>query len=156
MQNTPSTPTTEVLQPRDCWNLLRSVSLGRLALWAGDHPEVFPLTYLTDQETIIFRTGPGTKLSAVLGGAPVALEADEIDAQTNVAWSVVVKGRARELEHTDEFLASNAPRLIAWEPGTKDHFIRITPEVVTGRRFLAASRHAWDASLDDASRSGLE
>ncbi|WP_150461136.1 pyridoxamine 5'-phosphate oxidase family protein [Nesterenkonia ebinurensis] len=156
MQNTPSTPTTEVLQSRDCWDLLRSVSLGRLAVWTGDHPEIFPLTYLTDQKTIIFRTGPGTKLSAVLGDTPVALEADEIDTRTNIAWSVVVKGRAQQMEHTEEFLTGNAHRLIAWEAGTKDYFIRITPEVVTGRRFLVAGPHAWEASLDDASRSGLE
>ncbi|MCH8561567.1 pyridoxamine 5'-phosphate oxidase family protein [Nesterenkonia sp. LB17] len=156
MQKTPSTPRTEVLESRECWELLRSVSLGRLAVWTGDHPELFPVTYLVDQRTIVFRTGPGTKRTAALGSSPVAFETDGVDPRTNVAWSVIVKGTAAEVEQTDDSLSSSSRRLFPWESGEKDHFVRITPEVVTGRRFIVAHPQAWDISLNDATRSGLD
>ncbi|RJN32862.1 pyridoxamine 5'-phosphate oxidase family protein [Nesterenkonia natronophila] len=156
MDTSPSVPRTEILDAQDCWDLLRSVSLGRLAVWSEDHPEIFPLTYLIDRQTVVFRTGTGTKLTAALRGAPVALEADGVDPRTNVAWSVVVKGPATAIDKGGSFLASSAHRLVPWESGSKDHFVRITPEAVTGRRFSVAPPHAWDISLDDATRSGLE
>jgi uncharacterized protein len=156
MDKSPSAPRTEILDVQGCWELLRGVSLGRLAVWSEDHPEIFPLTYLIDRQTVVFRTGPGTKLTAALCGAPVALEADGVDPRSNVAWSVVVKGPATLVDKSSGFLASAAHRLLPWESGSKDHFVRITPEGVTGRRFTVALPHAWDISLDDATRSGLE
>lgn len=156
MPDTSSTPRTQVLETQDCWELLRGVSLGRLAVWTGDHPEIFPLTYLTDRETIVFRTGPGTKLEAALGDAPVAFETDGVDSRTNIAWSVVIKGSAETVDTNGGLHTSLARHLYPWESGTKDHVVRITPEVVTGRRFTVALPHAWEISLDDATRSGLD
>jgi nitroimidazol reductase NimA-like FMN-containing flavoprotein (pyridoxamine 5'-phosphate oxidase superfamily) len=156
MENKPSTPTTETLNADDCWRVLRGVALGRLAVCVDERPELFPLNFRTDQETIVFRTGPGTKLSAVLNGSPVALEADGINSRTNVAWSVVVKGHATEVEQTDEFRATVAQLLFPWNPGKKDHFIRITPDAITGRRFTIALPQTWEITLDDATRAGFE
>ncbi|NMR28671.1 pyridoxamine 5'-phosphate oxidase family protein [Crystallibacter degradans] len=156
MQNKSSRPTTEVLETHQCWKMLHGVSLGRLAAWVDDHPELFPINFRIDQETIIFRTGPGTKLSAVLQGAPVAFEVDSVDSSTNVAWSVVVKGQAAELEQAQALSTEAAQHLLPWEAGAKDHFVRITPTEVTGRRFTVAHPHIWDITLDDATRAGLE
>lgn len=156
MQHESKTPKTEVLAVSDCWKLLRGVSVGRLAVWVDDHPELFPINFRAVQESIVFRTGPGTKLSAALNGKPVAVEADEINSNTNVAWSVVVKGHAEELQQSGGELSSRAKRLFPWEPGNKDHFISITPQAVTGRRFTIAAPYSWDIALDDALRSGLE
>src|SRR5690242_20813761 len=78
MSNEASTPQAEVLSSSECWKLLRSVSVGRLAVWVNDHPDIFPLNYKVDHGTLVFRTGAGTKLSASLAGPPVALEADGV------------------------------------------------------------------------------
>lgn len=156
MDNVPSVPRTEILDAQECWDLLRGVSLGRLAVLSDDHPEIFPLTYLIDRHTVVFRTGPGTKLTAALRGAPVALEVDGVDPKPNIAWSVVVKGPAALIDQSGGFLASSAQHLLPWEAGSKDYFVRITPEAVTGRRFTVAPPDAWDIPLDDATRSGLE
>lgn len=92
----PSAPSEPVehLESRQCWDLLRQVSVGRLAVWVDDHPDIFPLNYTVDHGTLVFRTDEGTKLSGALGETPVALEADGVDAVTGMAWSVVVKGKA--------------------------------------------------------------
>jgi nitroimidazol reductase NimA-like FMN-containing flavoprotein (pyridoxamine 5'-phosphate oxidase superfamily) len=156
MENKPSAPTIEVLEATDCWRLLRGVSLGRLAVWVEDQPELFPLNFRTDQETIVFRTGPGTKFSAALQGKLVALEADGVNSRTNAAWSVVVKGHAAEVEQTEEFRTNVGQLLFPWSPGSKDRFVRITPTAITGRRFTIALPQTWEINLDNATRAGFE
>ena len=45
-----------------CWELLDSETVGRLALVVDEHPEIFPVNYVLDNRTIVFRTGRGRKL----------------------------------------------------------------------------------------------
>lgn len=150
-----SIPETAVLPPEECWRLLRGDSVGRLAVWVNDHPEIFPINYRVDHGSLVFRTGAGTKLASALG-KPVALEADGADTDGGVAWSVVVKGPATALTRTPEVLNSVGQLLFPWETGRKDHFLRIVPESVTGRRFKIAAPLTWGGPLDEATRAGLE
>jgi nitroimidazol reductase NimA-like FMN-containing flavoprotein (pyridoxamine 5'-phosphate oxidase superfamily) len=150
-----SIPETAVLQANDCWKLLLGDSVGRLAVWVNDHPEIFPVNYKVDHESLVFRTGPGTKLASALG-KQVALEADGADTDRGVAWSVVVKGKATALHRTPELMETLGRLLFPWETGTKDHFIRIVPESVSGRRFKIAAPLTWGGPLDEATRAGLE
>lgn len=154
--NKETTPKSETLENADCWKLLRSVSVGRLAVWVDDHPDIFPINYKVDHGTLVFRTGSGTKLNSCLGKDPVALEADGVDVESGVAWSVVVKGQAQQLERTEELLDSVGLLLFPWETGRKDHFVRVTPTSMSGRRFSIAPPLTWWSPLDTATRAGLE
>jgi hypothetical protein len=156
MTNKPSVPETEALESHQCWELLRRVSVGHLAVWMGDHPDIFPINYKVDHGTLLFRTGDGTKLHAVLGETPVALEADGVNAESGVAWSVVVKGQGTAVSRPDEILDTAGLSLFPWEAGRKDHFIRIVPTSITGRRFTVTPPVTWWTSLDDATRAGFE
>jgi uncharacterized protein len=159
MPNHGASPETEILDEQECWRLLRGVSLGRLALWVEDHPDIFPINYTVDHGSLVFRTGAGIKLRtlrAIEGDIPLALEADGVDAKAGIAWSVVLKGYASEIDVTDEFLDSVARVLFPWQPGRKDHFVRIVPSSVSGRRFAVVQPKAWWISLDEATRAGLE
>ena len=72
--------------------------------------------------------------AAVLGTA-VAFEVDGYDADAGEAWSVVLKGRAREIEAIhDVFDALDLP-LFPWHASPKHRFVRIVPDELTGRRF---------------------
>lgn len=148
--NQPETPATEILETNECWELLRGVSVGRLAVVVEDHPDIFPVNYKVDHGTLVFRTGEGTKLHAALGDAPVAIEADGVNADTGVAWSVVVKGQASAVKLTQDVLDTVGLLLFPWEAGQKDQFIRITPSKVTGRRFKVTPPVTWWSPLDDA------
>lgn len=132
------------------------MSVGHLAVWVEDHPDIFPVNYKVDHGTLVFRTGAGTKFEAALGETPVALEADGVDAGSGVAWSVVVKGHATAVSRTEEVLDTVGLFLFPWEAGRKDHFIRIVPTSVTGRRFTVTPPVTWWSSLDDATRAGME
>jgi|SRR5215218_9711978 len=149
-------PKFEDLESHECWRLLRAVSVGRLAVWVEDHPDIFPINYTVDHGTLVFRTGEGTKLGAATGEKPVALEADGVDADTGLAWSVVVKGQAGAVKNPEELLNTVGLLLFPWEAGKKEHFVRIVPGSITGRRFKVAPPLTWWTPLDDATRSALE
>lgn len=115
------------------WELLRGGSLGRLAVVAEDGVDVFPVNYLVDRGTILFRSAPGTKLIDVVHDPVVAFEVDGVDERHR--WSVVVRGVARRLDADDEIEGSGVLGLATLTPAAKFNYVRITPRVVTGRRF---------------------
>jgi uncharacterized protein len=49
-----------------CWALLRSQEAGRLAVLIADRPEIFPINYVVDHGTVVFRTAEGTKLAGAV------------------------------------------------------------------------------------------
>lgn len=149
-------PAAEVLDAQECWRLLREASVGRLAVIVDDHPDVFPVNYKVDNESLVFRTGTGTKQQALDAGTPVALEADRVSAEFGVAWSVVVKGRAVRATSTDQAIDAVGRALFPWQGIGKDYLVRIEPESVTGRRFTLTPAMPWTTPLDDATRAGIE
>ena len=71
-----------ILDSDECWALLGSTEVGRLAVSIANHPDVFPINYVVDHKTIVFRTAEGTKLAAAVLGTAVAFEIDGYDAET--------------------------------------------------------------------------
>ena len=146
----------EELVTSSCWALLRGAGVGRLAVWVADHPEIFPVNYVVDHGTLVFRTAEGTKLSAALAEVPVAFEIDGYDAPGAAAWSVVVKGRAERISRSEELMDTVDLPLLPWQPGPKGSFVRIVPDAVTGRRFRVADPEVWRTPFSDAHRSSTE
>jgi nitroimidazol reductase NimA-like FMN-containing flavoprotein (pyridoxamine 5'-phosphate oxidase superfamily) len=141
-------PAEELLDPGrldelgapECWRLLATQSIGRVAVIAGHYPLVFPVNYAVDDGTILYRTGSGTKLRSVRR-SNVTFEVDEIDAVHRSGWSVMVKGLAQEVGVTRDrevVLLAELGGAVPWAPGDRDHFIRIVADEVTGRRILPA------------------
>jgi hypothetical protein len=67
----------------------------------------------------------------------VAYEADTIDPDSHVGWSVVVTGVAR-LVREPELVARYQRMLRPWVAGEMDYVIRISPEMVSGFRLDGA------------------
>lgn len=126
---------TEELSVDACWDLLTKARTGRLAVAIGDQPDIFPINHVVDGRTIVFRTDPGTKLAAAVLGSGVAYEVDHVDDSNGVAWSVVLKGRARELHTVEKMAHAEDLALYPWDRGDKHHYVAITADEVTGRRF---------------------
>ncbi|WP_294564901.1 pyridoxamine 5'-phosphate oxidase family protein [uncultured Arthrobacter sp.] len=134
----PAAEQTEVLTADECWRLLRTASVARLALCVEGQPEIFPVNIQVDHGTVVFRTSEGTKARAAIDEAPIAVQADGLDDSGSRAWSVVVKGVARTISTTKELLDTIDLPVHPWESGRKDRFVRVTPDGVTGRRFTVA------------------
>lgn len=123
----------EVLSLEACWQLLRSSSLGRLAVCFQGAPEIFPINFVAVGDRVMMRTSQGTKLVQLTINDRVALEADSVGAE--VAWSVVVKGTARALELQSDIQAAEELPLRTLSPVLKYTWVEITPTHVSGRRF---------------------
>jgi hypothetical protein len=144
------------LEHHECWALLRTVSVGRLAVLVDGRPDIFPVNYTVDGGTLVFRTGQGTKLSAASGDAAVAVEADGVDPQTGLAWSVVIKGTAALVKSTEDVLETSRLYLFPWQAGKKDAFVRITPDSVSGRRFQVTDPMTWWTQISSTARTAPE
>lgn len=121
------------LDRRECRELLRLGVLGRLATAAGGEPDIFPVNYYSDGESVLIRTAPGTKLLELTVHDTVAFEIDGFD--NLEAWSVVVHGRARELQSGAELDEAERSPLRPWIPTLKYRFVRISVDSISGRRF---------------------
>ena len=134
-----STPGTEYLTEAECWSRLHRHVVARLAVDIAGRPDIFPINYVVDDGTIVFRSGAGTKLAGAVLGRHVAIEIDGLDIDGSV-WSVVVKGVAHEIsEMTERFQIDELP-LYPWVTSHKPNFVRIEPHLTTGRRFRVAER----------------
>src|SRR5271166_7164080 len=122
-----------VLSEDESWSLLDSASLGRLVTSIGGEPEIFPVNFVVQDRTVLFRTAEGTKLFVAVTNGKVAFEADD----HNVAegWSVIVKGHAQVLNTDDEIQKAERAELFPWTATQKDHYIRVIPSEFTGRHF---------------------
>lgn len=123
----------EELTTDECWGLLATHTLGRIATCVAGEIEIFPINYHADGETILLRTAPGTKLLTLTLHGGVAFEIDGY--RGGKAWSVVVKGDARQLESGADIEKAEAAPLEPWIPTLKYRFVQITPTSITGRAF---------------------
>jgi nitroimidazol reductase NimA-like FMN-containing flavoprotein (pyridoxamine 5'-phosphate oxidase superfamily) len=106
-------------------------------------PIAFPVNFVLDRHTVVFRSGEGTKLDAAGRGAPVAFEVDGADEATRTGWSVLVRGEASEITDPDELARVRQLSLYPWAPGAKTHYVRILPSVLTGRRIAVPRDTPW-------------
>jgi nitroimidazol reductase NimA-like FMN-containing flavoprotein (pyridoxamine 5'-phosphate oxidase superfamily) len=127
------------LSRSECEKLLAEHSVGRVALNAPAGPQILPVTYGYYAKTVVFRTSPYGVLSSLERHARVAFEIDEIDEERLSGWSVLVTGSAERVtqEYTLSTLWKQGP--VPWASGTRNLFIAITPESITGRKVQALS-----------------
>jgi nitroimidazol reductase NimA-like FMN-containing flavoprotein (pyridoxamine 5'-phosphate oxidase superfamily) len=125
------------LERQECLRLLAKVPVGRIVHTRGALPAVLPVNFSLDHDgSVLLRTSAASELVRAVDGAVVAFEADEVDAVTHSGWSVVVTGEATVV--TDpaerERLARTGPP--SWVPSPEEVFVRIEPELVTGRELV--------------------
>jgi len=133
MERAADVPALEEIPRAECLALLAARGVGRIAVAVPEAaPLVVPVNYVLDGEAVVFRSGPGSKLRA-LRGTPVSFQLDEIDGARHTGWSVLVRGRAYETTHWETEHVDVRP----WVPTDRDHWVRVVPESITGRRIRA-------------------
>ena len=126
-----------VLSETESWNLLSSVALGRLVTSVDGEPAIFPVNFVVQHRTVLFRTAEGTKLVSAAMNHEVLFEAD--DHGVTGGWSVILKGTARILHSDEEINDAERAQLLPWTATVKQHYVRIRPLRITGRRFVFGS-----------------
>lgn len=128
----------QVLSPGECLRLLGSAVVGRIVFTDRALPAVQPVNFHLYGESIVIRTSIGAKLATATNDAIVAFEADEIDPALHTGWSVTVVGHARAVHDPEEIDRLSALPLQAWAPGSRDHYILVGIQHISGRRITGA------------------
>jgi uncharacterized protein len=125
------------LDRRTCLALLGTASVGRLVFTHRALPEVLPVNFLLDGDSVVIRVGDASRAAGGAMDTVVAFEADQIDTASRTGWSVTVIGHTREiLDPIERAFVTSLP-LVAWAGGTRDRFLRVPLDRVTGRRLAA-------------------
>jgi hypothetical protein len=130
----------EQLSRDECLRLMASVSVGRIIYTRRALPAVELVNFALDHGDIIIRTDRGGKLAVATQHSVVGFEADRLDADQQAGWSVTAIGQSQEVTDPAEIGQLQKIGLTSWTPGVREHFIRISPEILNGRRLRAADQ----------------
>lgn len=123
----------------EAMRLLASVPFGRIVFTRNALPAVRPVNHLVDGELVVVRTGLSTGLANSVRSSRsvvVAYEADHIDAERRLGWSVVITGAARPV--TDpRLLEEYRRRLRPWVDSAAEEVVAIEPTLVNGIELVA-------------------
>ncbi len=131
----PNTGELDVLNRRQCLDLLQGVRVGRVVVTEDGLPSVQPVNFRVWRDDVVMRVAGGAKLTAAAENLVLAFEADELDPDLRTGWSVTVVGHAQTVTDVDELVEIAGTFVEPWVEGRRDHFVRIRAEKITGRRF---------------------
>ena len=132
-------PVPEALAVDQCWRLVRDKVVGRVGFDVGRGPRIHPINYAVVDDTIVVRTSEDSELALFSelfsAGALIAFEVDHLNYELHQGWSVLMSGRVARIDDEEELGRLSrgwSPR--PWADGDRDHFVRIAPVEITGRR----------------------
>ena len=138
-----------MLIPRDltldeCRHRLSSRNVGRLAVATPLGPRIYPVNYVVDEESVVFRTNPFGMLGTFGWGFEVAFEVDRTDEAAKHGWSVVLLGRGQLLDRLDVDNVAREHGLESWAGGDKSLYVRLVWRHISGREV------GWNDEADPA------
>lgn len=134
------------LDAQTCWERLATQQIGRIVTRVGETVDIFPIAFVVDGESVVFRTAEGNKLAELVISSDVLFEADELT--DGLGWSVVVRGKARRLENADEIIAADELPLAPPLATVKRNYVRIDATSISGREFVPGTEPARDGAQD--------
>lgn len=123
-----------------CMTLMAHAPVGRIGISVDALPAIVPVWIAVMDDSIVFRTVPGTKLAYAATGSVLAVEVDEYDASQRDGWSVLVRGLASELVDPDDTARARDLLAGSWIDGAAEHYVRVSCDLVTGRRLRNLAR----------------
>jgi uncharacterized protein len=134
-------PSSIELTRSECLTLLGTGAIGRVVVTIGceSRPVIRPVNYVFDavSQSVVFRSTPGSKLSALLHSTSACFEADDIDVASRTGWSVIIEGVTEPVRDAMELRRLRQVALHSWVAGPDAQLIRIRARTVSGRRITA-------------------
>jgi hypothetical protein len=130
----------------ECWELLATASVGRLALSVHALPVILPVQYYLSDRRLAVCLGHRGLPERALDETVIAFAADSIDPVTRSGWSVQVQGKSaipRGLKIDTSCGLPAAAQVVEIEPGAvSGHWLHLCPLIdallATGRTPPAA------------------
>ena len=137
MMITPRSGTSRRFQElgrQQCYELLATQEVGRVAWQAADALQILPVTYALFEGAIYFRTSPHSIVSELARPTEVAFEVDELDQERRTGWSVVVHGRSASVVPPENLSQRwELESLMPWAAGLRTLLVRVVPFGISGR-----------------------
>jgi len=130
----------EELEPTECWRLISTQGIGRVAFVVDGEPAVLPVNFTVLNDLVVFRTALGSAFDVLVREAEVAFEVDQADPAYHSGWSVVGRGTARGLEGAIAQVDLERLSLRPWGLATPPGWIGVHLWEVTGRRVVQVVR----------------
>ncbi len=126
----------EELTHDQCIELLRSEAVGRVVFVDESGPAAIPVNYGLAGDEILMRVAATSNLRTLVD-APLGFQVDRTDPEQQSGWSVLARGRGREVPAEDvsallELLHDAIPR--PWAEGVHNSWLAIEITALTGRR----------------------
>lgn len=121
----------------ECLTLMASVPVGRIIFTRRALPEVELVSFILDRGDIVIRIDRDAHLAAAARGGVVAFEADLLDVAGQTGWSITAIGPSREVIDQSDKYRLRKMGLSSLAPVAHEHFIRVSPQILSGRRLRA-------------------
>lgn len=130
----------EELDEAECQQLISPGGVGRIGYTGRYGLTVLPVNYRMHQGSVVFRTAHDSSTEQDLRTGienaeyKVAFEIDDFDADGREGWSVLIQGAAHHVDSEEERASVRQAGVQPWASGSRELFMRIVPDRVTGRR----------------------
>jgi uncharacterized protein len=121
----------EALSREECVLYLRAHGVGHVCVLRAGRPAIYPVNYILDGDSIVFRTRQESDLYAATFESPAAFEIDGTETIYHEGWSVLVVGQATHVHDSIEIDRLSGARLTSWA-GARGCFVKIGVEEVSG------------------------
>ncbi|WP_134764841.1 pyridoxamine 5'-phosphate oxidase family protein [Nocardioides sp. 1609] len=121
------------LTEEECWELVATRDVGRLAWQGSAGLTVVPVNYRAGGGEVLLRTAAYSAAARECDDSPVAFQVDAVEPTTRSGWSVLLRGRAH-LDHVGP-----DDDVDTWPAGSRPLVVRIEATEVTGRRLPPAA-----------------
>lgn len=122
------------LDDAECRELLARQEIGRVAWCDALGPVIYPVNYVVDEHgDIRIRIEPRSALAHQVEMGALTFQIDDYDSFSQSGWSVLVRGHGRYVNPPS---AEAAPQPEPWVAGDRTFNVRITPQIITGRRII--------------------
>lgn len=135
----------EHLSEPECLRLVSTVAIGRVALTRHALPVVLPVNFALEGHGVIIRTGTGSILAGAQDEMVVAFEVDDYDSKARTGWSVLVIGTMTEIVSPSALIRAQQLGIDTWPGGERDHYVRISPGLISGRRVGLSSGRSYSS-----------
>ena len=144
--------TVDELDEETCWRLVAQEAFGRVAFIYDFELWVLPVNAAVVDRRVVFRTTDDSMLRAAGNSSLVAFEADHTDRVNETGWSVLVRGRLRDVTNDPIRGAWHELTVRPWAPGARNRRMAIETAAISGRmihrRRLLAGRRPTNTQPD--------
>jgi hypothetical protein len=109
---------------------------------------VLPVNYKLHEGAVVFRTAQDGPLDEDLRTGiaraeyKVAFEIDDFDLVAREGWSILIQGAAHHVDSEEERASVLEAGVEPWPGGKREHFLRIIPLRISGRRIRQTHKPA--------------